>query len=133
MMDACHNQEGAKALKKQLEKLPANKKLLVWFGSMGEDRATEILQVLCEFAAEIRFFQPGQPRACSFEVLQHLVPEKYSGNLQLGEIKNVVPYLDQINSNQILLITGSIYLLGEIMEIVKSKKYSLGTTFQDLI
>ena len=133
VMDACHNQEGATALKKQLEKLPANKKLLVWFGSMGEDRATEILQVLCEFAAEIRFFQPGQPRACSFEVLQHLVPEKYSGNLQLGEITNVVPYLDQINSNQILLITGSIYLLGEIMEIVKSKKYSLGTTFQDLI
>ena len=133
VMDACHNQEGATALLKQLEKLPDNKELIVWFGSLGEDRATEILRVLCKFASEIRFFRPRQPRACSFEMLQSLIPSQYSGHLFNGEIERVGIYLDQIKSNQILLITGSIYLLGEIMDIVKSQKNTLGTGFQDLI
>ena len=133
VLDACHNQEGAAALRKQLEKLPDNKELIVWFGSLGEDRASEILRVLCEFASEIRFFQPGQPRACSFEMLQSLIPSEYSKHLFNGEIERVQIYLDQIKSNQILLITGSIYLLGEIMEIVKSQKNTLGTGFQDLV
>ena len=133
VMDACHNQEGAKALRKQLEKLPDNKELIVWFGSLGEDRASEILRELCEFALEIRFFQPGQPRACSFDMLKSLIPSQYSGHLLNGEMERVGIYLDQIKSNQILLITGSIYLLGEIMEIVKSQKNTLGTGFQDLV
>ena len=116
-----------------MEKLPDNKELIVWFGSLGEDRASEILRELCEFALEIRFFQPEQPRACSFDMLKSLIPSQYSGHLLNGEMERVRIYLDQIKSNQILLITGSIYLLGEIMEIVKSQKNTLGTGFQDLV
>ena len=42
-------------------------------------------------------------------------------------------YLDEIKSGQILLITGSIYLLGEMIEIVKNTKKTLGSSFQDLL
>ena len=41
--------------------------------------------------------------------------------------------INKLRKNQILLITGSIYLLGEILEIVKKKKKLTGTNFQDLL
>ena len=47
--------------KETVGKLPDNKELIVWFGSLAEDRASEILRVLCEFAFEIRFFSQGNP------------------------------------------------------------------------
>ena len=53
--EACHNQEGAETLRQQLQKLPGNKKLTVWFGSLGEERAKEILSVITLFADEITF------------------------------------------------------------------------------
>lgn len=133
VLDACHNQEGALALREQLVKLSGKTELIIWFGSLGEERAAEILHLISEFATQIRFFQPTQPRSCSFEKLQSLLPPKYSGKVLNGKIKEVKAYLDQINSNQILLITGSIYLLGEVLEIVKNKKKTLSADFQDLI
>ena len=133
VLDACHNQEGATVLSQQLAQLPKNMELVVWFGSLGEDRAKEILSVLTQFASEIRFFKPRQPRACSFEALHSLICPTFSGKVLNGEVEKIDYHLKEINSGQILLVTGSIYLLGEIMEVVKKPKNNLGLSFQDLV
>ena len=133
IMDACHNQEGAETLEEQLLTLPENQELVVWFGSLGVDRAAEIISVITKFASEVRFFTPNQPRSCSYEDLSLLMPESYVGIIQPGEVAEVEMYLQKLERNQILLITGSIYLLGEIMEAVKNNKNSYGSSFQDLV
>lgn len=133
ILDACHNQEGALVLRQQLEKLPDDKELVVWFGSLGEDRAKEILAEIDKYADEIRFFEPDQPRACSFDTLCEIISPNFKGKLKKGETVNTKSYLDEIKSGQILLITGSIYLLGEMIEIVKNTKKTLGSSFQDLL
>jgi uncharacterized protein with ACT and thioredoxin-like domain len=61
------------------------------------------------------------------------MPESYVGIIQPGEVAEVEMYLQKLERNQILLITGSIYLLGEIMEAVKNNKNSYGSSFQDLV
>lgn len=133
VLDACHNQEGATVLIQQLAQLPKNVELVVWFGSLGEDRAKEILSVLTQFASEIRIFKPRQPRACSLKALRSLICPTFSGKVLNGEVEKIDSYFNIIHSGQILLITGSIYLLGEIMEVVKKPKNNLGLSFQDLV
>ena len=133
ILDACHNQEGAQILEQQLSGLPKNKDLVVWFGSLAEERASEILSVIFKFAKEIRFFVPKQPRACQHETLCSMVPQFFKGKVLVGKIKEVNSYLPEIGKDQILLVTGSIYLLGEMMEIVKNQNNRLGARLQDLI
>ncbi len=133
VLDACHNQEGAKALVRQLGNLPSNKELIIWFGALGKERAREILPELANFANEIRLFQPKQPRACSFDEMQAILAPIFEGNVQSGGFSCVQSYIEQLKLNQILLITGSIYLLGEVLEIVKKSKKRLGSAFQDLL
>ena len=133
VLDACHNQEGAKALVRQLGNLPSNKELIIWFGALGKERAHEILPELANFANEIRLFQPNQPRACSFDEMQAILAPIFEGNVQSGGFSCVQSYIEQLKLNQILLITGSIYLLGEVLEIVKKSKKRLGSAFQDLL
>ena len=133
VLDACHNQEGAKALVRQLGNLPSNKELIIWFGALGKERAQEILPELANFANEIRLFQPNQPRACSFDEMQAILAPIFEGNVQSGGFSCVQSYIEELKLNQILLITGSIYLLGEVLEIVKKSKKRLGSAFQDLL
>ncbi len=133
ILDACHNQEGAKALVRQLDNLPSNKELIIWFGALGKERVQEILPELANFANEIRLFQPNQPRACAFDEMQAILSPFFEGKVQSGGFGRVQSYLDELKLNQILLITGSIYLLGEVLEIVKKSKKGLGSSFQDLL
>lgn len=133
ILDACHNKEGAKALVRQLDNLPSNKELIIWFGALGKERAQEILPELANFVNEIRLFQPNQPRACSFDDMQAILSPFFKGKVHSGRSGRVQSYLDELKLNQILLITGSIYLLGEVLEIVKKSKKRLGSSFQDLL
>ena len=133
ILDACHNQEGAETLRQQLQKLPGNKKLTVWFGSLGEERAKEILSVITLFADEITFFQPNQPRACTFDTLFSLVDSSFNGRVEKGIVSRIEDYIKNLESNQILLVTGSIYLLGEFLEIVKKGQNLSGSSLQDII
>lgn len=133
ILDACHNQEGAQALVWQLDNLPSNKELIVWFGALGQDRAQEILPELANFANEIRLFQPNQPRASSFDEMEAILSPIFEGKVQSGESSCVPSYFDELKLNQILLITGSIYLLGEVLETVKKSQKRFGSSFQDLL
>ena len=133
ILDACHNKEGAQALVWQLDNLPSNKELIVWFGALGQDRAQEILPELANFANEIRLFQPNQPRASSFDEMEAILSPIFEGKVQSGESSCVPSYFDELKLNQILLITGSIYLLGEVLETVKKSQKRFGSSFQDLL
>ena len=133
ILDACHNSEGAETLKPQIKKLPRGADLVIWFGSLGKERADEILKVLLPLGTEIHLFQQNQPRACSFEELYNLIPHRHRPKVFNGVKPDIPSKINKLRKNQILLITGSIYLLGEILEIVKKKKKLTGTNFQDLL
>ena len=122
ILDACHNSEGAETLKPQIKKLPRGADLVIWFGSLGKERADEILKVLLPLGTEIHLFQPNQPRACSFEELYNLIPHRHRPKVFNGVKPDIPSKINKLRKNQILLITGSIYLLGEILEIVKKKE-----------
>jgi len=131
ILDACHNEEGAEALRGNL--LALGKTVEVWFGSLGEDRAKEVIRAVLPFSCAFRFFRPSQPRACSVQSLVEMIPDTFDGGISTGKIDFVDEYFARADKDRIILITGSIYLLGEILSVVKNFKGNQGIELQDLV
>ena len=131
ILDACHNEEAADALRGHLVELGAM--IEVWLGSLDEGRAREVVSAVLPFANGFRFFQPAQPRACSRDLLSGLIPKGFEGSVSEGKIVRVNEYLEATSENQIILITGSIYLIGEYLSFANKTDSMNGFEFQDLL
>ena len=131
ILDACHNQEGAVALQENLRDY--GKSVIVWLGALGEDRAVEVINAVVPFAEEIRLFEIKQPRACSISSLKKLVPKNFKGIVSEGTCENFTQQVNEVNKASTIVITGSIYLVGDLLSQIRESSYPLGHTFQDLL
>lgn len=131
ILDACHNQEGAVVLQENLRDY--GKSVIVWLGALGEDRAVEVINAVVPFAEEIRLFEIKQPRACSISSLKKLVPENFKGIVSEGTCENFTQQVNEVNKASTIVITGSIYLVGDLLSQIRESSHPLGHTFQDLL
>ena len=115
------------------EPLELEEKVEVWFGSLDEIRAKDILSAVLPFASGFRFFKPAQPRACSIDLLCGMIPKGFSGNVSEGKIARVGEYLEAASESQVILVTGSIYLIGEYLSLVSKTSSTNGSKFQDIL
>ena len=120
ILDASHNPEGAKVLDSNLAQLVAEtgRAPVVITGILGGARARPLLETICRYASEVRFVVPHQPRACSFEELESLVPRDYRGRVERDAVERIFPAPGQCAAGgpeDVVVVTGSIYLLGEVM------------------
>ena len=120
ILDASHNPEGAEVLESNLSKLvlEAGRKVVVITGVLGSVRARPLINVISRHACEIHLVVPNQPRACSHADLEKLIPGDYAGKIMRNEIAALFPRPDQCTAGEpddVLVVTGSIYLIGEVM------------------
>ena len=72
---------------------------------------------------------PGQPRACSFEILEKALPSNFSGLVERKRLEELLPGDGQVvvgEPEDIVLVTGSIYLVGEVLARIKGEASSRG-------
>jgi dihydrofolate synthase/folylpolyglutamate synthase len=131
ILDACHNEEAAKALRGNL--LALGEEVEVWLGSLEENRAREVVAAVLPFASGFRLFEPSQPRACSISLLRGLIPKDFGNMIAEGVITRIEEYLDGTPENQTILVTGSIYLIGEYLSITGEASTKDQSGFQDLL
>jgi len=131
ILDACHNEEAAKALRGNL--LALGEEVEVWLGSLEENRAREVVAAVLPFASGFRLFEPSQPRACSISLLRGLIPKDFGNNVAEGVIMRIEEYLDETPENRTILVTGSIYLIGEYLSITGEASTKDQSGFQDLL
>lgn len=120
ILDASHNPEGAQVLDSNLRHLIAETKRppVVITGVLGAARARPLVEVICRHAREIHFVVPRQPRACSHEELEALVPASFAGQIVRDNVERLFPAPNQCAAggpDDVVVVTGSIYLLGEVM------------------
>ena len=120
ILDASHNPEGAKVLESNLAHLEAEtgRAPIVITGVLGVARARPLIETIARHAGVIHFVVPQQPRACSFEELAALVPAGFRGRLVRDSVENLFPTPDRCTAggpDDVVVVTGSIYLLGEVM------------------
>ena len=120
ILDASHNPEGAHVLDTNLAHLVAEtgQAPIVITGALGADRAQPLIETICRHAKEIHFVVPNQTRACSYEELESFVPPTFKGNVRRATVAGLFPTPATCSAGgpaDTLVVTGSIYLLGEVM------------------
>jgi dihydrofolate synthase / folylpolyglutamate synthase len=120
VLDASHNPEGAQVLESNVQHLVAEtgRAPVVITGALGAARARPLLETIARYAREIHLVVPQQARACSHAELEALVPASFKGRVVRASVEGLFP-TPQIctagGPDDVILVTGSIYLLGEIM------------------
>jgi len=85
-------------------------------GTLGEDRASDLMKVVARYAREIRLLVPSQPRACSYEILEEAIPQGFSGKVIRSSIVREFPLSESGEAEDVpFVVTGSICLLGEVL------------------
>jgi dihydrofolate synthase / folylpolyglutamate synthase len=114
ILDATHNAEGCRCLDEHLRGL--EEKPVVLVGTLGEDRAKDLMEVVARYAREIRLIVPNQPRACTYEILEEAIPGGFSGKVSRSTVVREFPCSGSADADEVpFVVTGSIYLLGEVL------------------
>jgi dihydrofolate synthase/folylpolyglutamate synthase len=120
ILDASHNPEGAETLERNLRQLvfDTGRAPIVLVGVLGEARARPLIEAICRYACEVRFVVPQQLRACSYEALERMVPSSFRGRIVRETVAGAFPRVGECSvgsADEVVVVTGSIYLLGEVM------------------
>jgi dihydrofolate synthase/folylpolyglutamate synthase len=127
ILDASHNPEGAQVLDTNLRRLIAEtgRPPVVVTGVLGATRARPLLETICKYAREVHLVRPQQARACSYEELEALIPATYSGSLSRGKLADIFlgpGHCSVGGPEDTILVTGSIYLLGEVLARIEPER-----------
>jgi dihydrofolate synthase/folylpolyglutamate synthase len=121
IIDGAHNLDAARVLAQTWrEQFPHEKAQLIFGAVAGKDVAA-VLRELNPIAACLRFAQIDSPRAVPPEELLkiwdglHLEPRPVSIH------SNIADALNAVNSDQPVLIAGSLYLAGEALSLIENK------------
>lgn len=135
LLDATHNPEGAEYLEENLrEWVDTYGKPIILTGTTGDARARALMPVVARYARAIYLLMPQQARAVGFSVLEAAIPSNYSGEVIRAELNTLFPapktcILGEPHAH--LLVTGSIYLIGEVMERIVPGAAQGGSRLQD--
>lgn len=121
ILDASHNPEGAQELEKNLVRLEreTGRKPVIIAGALGEFRARSLLEVVVRHAATLHIVVPNQSRATPYDEMLALVPADRRGLVRPGVLAEIFPDAHTCtlgHAGDTIVITGSIYLLGEVLE-----------------
>lgn len=136
ILDTSHNPEGAVELDHNLAKLieKTHGPLTIVVGALGANRAGPLLEIVSRYAHSLFLVEPHQKRACSHEELEQLLPKDFSGKLirsQVEELFGQKLITQTAERNQTIVVTGSIYLAGEVLAALDPAKTIPETHLQD--
>ena len=102
---------------------------------MGEDRASDLIRLLAPVAQELVYFTSELPRACDFEQMLALTPEAFHSKVRRGNWKDIDLELKEAEQNKLqdLLVTGSIYLVGQVLSVQENHFLPTSTSLQDYV
>ena len=128
LFDGAHNVAGAKALREYLDEF-IKQPITVIFGSMNDKDLTEIAEILFPKADKLILTKPENPRAMETSELIKFLPKNFeTNNVMFAEnVKQSIEKAREISSeNHLILITGSLYLIGEAQMILNQNVLKSG-------
>jgi dihydrofolate synthase/folylpolyglutamate synthase len=136
ILDASHNSEGAMVLDANLAHLAkeTGRAPIVVTGVLGEYRARAVLEVVGRHAREIYLVPPRTDRACTYAQLEDATPIAARSRLRRSTVEEIFPVSDRCtigDRDDIVVVTGSLYLLGEILERIEPYRGEKETRLQD--
>ena len=123
LFDGAHNIGGARALGEFIREFETRSITLV-FGAMSDKNAAEILTILAPLAERIIVTEPSNLRAMSYGELLEQLPSDISRETTFAtnNVQSAIDIANEITPDDgIVLVTGSLYLVGEVKGILQSQ------------
>lgn len=121
ILDAAHNPDGVKSLKKALQEQVNYNKLVLVIGILGDKALDDMLREIIPMADKIIITKPDSPRAAEPEIVAD-VAEKYTRYPII--LENSIPRaitiaLSLAEPGDLVLISGSLYTISEARKAVQ--------------
>jgi len=122
VIDVAHNPAGAWALRSALSEGYEGRPLIFLFAAMRDKAISEMAEILFPLAERVIATQPENPRAASAEEIRQAARRT---GAEIEAVTNVEDALyrarDLAGTESAIVITGSIYLVGEVMPLVSAE------------
>jgi dihydrofolate synthase/folylpolyglutamate synthase len=122
VIDVAHNPAGAWALRSALSERYEDRPLIFVFGAMRDKAISEMTEILFPLAEQVIATRPENPRAASAEEVRQAAARTA---VEIEAIENVRQAIERArilaSGATVLVITGSIYLVGEVMQTIGVK------------
>lgn len=116
VIDVAHNPAGAWALRSALSERYEGRPLIFVFGAMRDKAISEMAEILFPLADRVIATKPENPRAASPEEIRQAAIRT---GAEVEEVENVHRAMEQARdlagAETVIVVTGSIYLVGEVM------------------
>jgi dihydrofolate synthase / folylpolyglutamate synthase len=119
VIDVAHNPAGAWALRSALSERYEDRRLIFVFGAMRDKAISEMTEILFPLAERVIATRPNNPRSASPQEIQQAAART---GVEVETVEDVTNALHRARelavAGTVLVITGSIYLVGEAMQII---------------
>jgi len=112
VIDGAHNVEAIKQTFKELKHLFPDKEIITLFSSMKDKNFNDIITIIKKYSKKIIFTQIPVSRSIDKDIISY----EYRFIPNLNEAFSFAK--EKIKGNQLLLITGSLYLTGNILSLI---------------
>jgi len=123
LFDGAHNVSGAEALKDYLIQF-IDQPITMIFGTMGGKNLHVISQILFPLAENLIFTTPENPRVMEAEKIAGFVPGEFRSECVhvIDEVAKAIEKAREIAGDGLILVTGSLYLIGEVQAVLRDRK-----------
>jgi dihydrofolate synthase/folylpolyglutamate synthase len=122
VIDVAHNPAGAWALRAALSERYEDRPLIFVFGAMRDKAIAEMTEILFPLAERVIATRPQNPRAASPEEVQEAAARSGTEIELIEDVQHALERARELaGTSATLVITGSIYLVGEVMAKVGAK------------
>jgi dihydrofolate synthase/folylpolyglutamate synthase len=119
VIDVAHNPAGAWALRSALSEQYEDRPLIFVFGAMRDKAISEMAEILFPLAERVIATRPENPRAASAEEIQQAAARTGVEVVAVEDVQHAVELARSLaQAGTVVVITGSIYLVGEVMRSV---------------
>jgi dihydrofolate synthase/folylpolyglutamate synthase len=130
ILDATHNPEGIKSLEENLASLDS--KPIIIAGTLGQARARSLMKLVAQHARELYLVAPSQDRATPTAFLKSCL-DREAVETALSTLFPKPGCCAVGKPGDYIVLTGSIYLIGEAMEHIQGARSHDGSGLQDKI
>lgn len=123
LLDAAHNLDGAVTLRHALEHIFKYDKLILVIGMLADKERQKVMETLGPLAHTVIVTKPNNPRALEWQGMAE-VARNYTTNVYIEEkIEDAVETgINLLGQDDLLCITGSIYMVADARAYIMSKK-----------
>jgi dihydrofolate synthase/folylpolyglutamate synthase len=121
VVDVAHNPAGAWALRSALSQFHAGRRLILVFGCMRDKAMGEMAEILFPLAETAVLIQAQSPRAATPEEIRDAARNTATEMFCQPNVSLALDHARQLarSADAVLIITGSIYLVGEALELLR--------------